>query len=279
MQNKRVCFVEIETNNNGQKQLKRLDGLAIKGQVSRKAGNTAAEAKISIANLIQSDITYLSTYTTPYVKPKTKKKINIYAGYEKTGWGRIFSGDIVQAIPEGQPDTWLNIEAKSLFYSNRIPLSYGVSNITTQKLGQSIADTLGLDFDWQASSQKTLDIFHFSGSKAQLIKEFNKLDNITMFEDNGKLKVVDKNIKRPENTNKLISKNTGMIGVPKPDEFGVKLQCLLDPSLYLGDWFRLESETLPGLNGAYWIYELSFNFSSRETDFYCDIYGKAQGVA
>ncbi len=279
MQNKRVCFVEIETFDNGKKELKRLDGLAIKGRVSRQAGSTTATAKISIANLTQSDLTYLTTYTSPYVKPKTKKMINIYAGYENTGWGRIFSGDITTAIPDGKPDTWLNIEAKSLYYQNRIPLSYGVSNITTKELGQSISETLNLDFEWQATSQKTIDLFNFAGSKAQLIKEFNKLDNIKMFEDNGKLKVVDNIVKRPENTAKIISKDTGMIGIPQPDKFGVKVRTLLDPSLFCGDWFNLQSVILPGLNGFYWIYNLDFIFASRETEFYSEIYGKAQGVS
>lgn len=279
MQNKRVCFVEIETFDNGKKELKRLDGLAIKGRVSRQAGSTTATAKISIANLTQSDLTYLTTYTSPYVKPKTKKMINIYAGYENTGWGRIFSGDIITAIPDGKPDTWLNIDAKSLYYQNRIPLSYGVSNITTKELGQSISETLNLDFEWQATSQKTIDLFNFAGSKAQLIKEFNKLDNIKMFEDNGKLKVVDNIVKRPENTAKIISKDTGMIGIPQPDQFGVKVRTLLDPSLFCGDWFNLQSVILPGLNGFYWIYNLDFIFASRETEFYSEIYGKAQGVS
>lgn len=279
MENNRVCFVEIETFDNGKKELKRLDGLAIKGRVSRQAGSTTATAKVSIANLTQSDLTYLTTYTSPYVKPKTKKMINIYAGYKNTGWGRIFSGDIITAIPDGKPDTWLNIDAKSLYYQNRIPLSYGVSNVNIKELGQSISETLNLDFDWQATSQKTIDLFNFAGSKAQLIKEFNKLDNIKMFEDNGKLKVVDNIVKRPENTAKIISKDTGMIGIPQPDQFGVKVRTLLDPSLFCGDWFNLQSVILPGLNGFYWIYNLDFIFASRETEFYSEIYGKAQGVS
>ena len=267
MQNKRVCFVEIETFDNGKKELKRLDGLAIKGRVSRQAGSTTATAKISIANLTQSDLTYLTTYTSPYVKPKTKKMINIYAGYENTGWGRIFSGDIITAIPDGKPDTWLNIDAKSLYYQNRIPLSYGVSNITTKELGQSISETLNLDFEWQATSQKTIDLFNFAGSKAQLIKEFNKLDNIKMFEDNGKLKVVDNIVKRPENTAKIISKDTGMVGIPQPDQFGVKVRTLLYPSLFCGDWFNLQSVILPGLNGFYWIYNLDFILRAEKLNF------------
>ena len=278
MLDKRICFVEVKCIDNGKKQMKRLDGLAIKGRVSRKAGSTLADARISVANLTHNDIEYLTTFTSPYVKPIVKKKINIYAGYEKTGWGRIFSGDIYKALPDDMPDIWMHIEAKSLFYENRIPISYGLQNVSVKQLGQGIAENLGLSFEWQATSKKTIDIFNFTGSKAELIKEYNSLDDITMFEDNGVIKVIDKIAKPPQGSIKLISKDTGMIGRPEPDQFGVKLKCLLDPSLACGQWIRVESVKLPAINGYYQIYTLDFDFASREQQFYCDIYAKTSGV-
>jgi hypothetical protein len=107
MQNRRVCFIEVETEDNGKKELKRLEGLAIRGTVNRKAGSMQSDAKLSVANLTQSDVEFLTTFTSPYVRPKVKKKINIYAGYTNTGWGKIFSGDITKALPSDLPDTWL----------------------------------------------------------------------------------------------------------------------------------------------------------------------------
>jgi len=279
MLDKRVCFIEVETNDNGRRELKRLDGLAIKGRVSRKMGSVLSDARISVANLKRSQVEYLTTYTSPYVNPSVRKKINIYAGYEKAGWGRIFTGDIYKALPEGIPDTWLNIEAKSLFYQNRIPLSYGLQNVTMEEAGKSIATNLGLSFEWQASSQKTLDVFNFSGSQAQLIKEYNELDDVVMFEDNGVLKVVDKIAKRGDKTAKLVNANSGLIGQPEPDQFGVKFKCLLDASLYCGDWVKLESRNLPMINGYYQVYTIDFDFASREQQFYCEIYAKNYGVA
>lgn len=280
MENRRVCFIEIETVDNGQRQLKRLDGVALKGRVSRKAGSTQADARLSVANLTQQDVDFLTTYTSPYVRPKVKKLINIYAGYQNTGWGRIFSGDIIKAIPSDLPDTWLNIEAQSLFYENRIPISYGVSGISNKELAQSIANNLGLSFEWQATSKKTIDVFNFTGSKTGLIKEFNRLEDVTMFEDNGIIKVVDKITKPPADKNSvpLISKDTGMIGIPEPDQYGVKLKCLLNPTYYCGKWIRVESVKLPGVNGFYQIYTIDFDFASREQQFYCNIYAKASGV-
>lgn len=275
MNNKRVCFVEVECiSPSGTKQLKRLDGLAIKGTVSRKAGTVQAEASVSIANLAKPTIEYLTTYTTPYFNPKTKKKINIYAGYENTGWGQIFTGDIIEAIPQDMPDVWLQVKAKSQYYNQRVPISYGVGNITLKDLAQSIADELNLPLDWKSTSTKTVAGFDLIGSKGDLIKEYNRLGDVVMFEDNGKLRVVDKKTNPDTNKAKLISLHTGLIGDFEPDQYGIKGKCLIDPSMNLGDWIKTESIKLPGTNGYYRIYTLDFDFASREQQFYCKFYAR-----
>lgn len=279
MQNKRVCFVEVETNDNGKKQLKRLDGLAIKGRVSRKMSSTESEATVSIANLAKSDIEYLTTFTSPYVKPQTKKLIRIYAGYTQTGWGKIFEGDITEALPSDIPDTWLNIKAKSLYYARRAPVTYGTVNTNMKDTAQSIAQELNLSFEWQAQTNRNLSIFNFNGSKAELIKEYNRLGDVVMFEDNGILKVVDKNATRSrQKPVKLISMRSGMIGIPEPDKVGVRVKCLLDASIFPSSWVQVISEKLPAVNGYYQVYELTYDFATREQQFYCEILGKAGGV-
>lgn len=278
MKNNRVCFIEIETNERGKREMKRLDGLAFRAKVSRKRGAILSEANISIANLKRSDIEYLTTYMSPYINPSVRKSINVYAGYDTTGYGRIFTGDIYKALPSDVPDTWLNIEAKSLFYQNRVPVSYCVSNVTMQEAGKSVANQLGFEFDWQADSQKRIDVFNFRGSKAQLIEKYNSFGDVIAFEDNGKLRVQNKTSKRKSGQIKLISKETGMIGIPEPDQFGVKVKCLLDPSLACGDWIKVKSERLKSVNGEYQIYTLDFDITSREQAYYCDIYAKNYGI-
>ena len=278
MKNNRVCFIEIETNERGKREMKRLEGLAFRAKVSRKRGAILSEANISIANLKRSDIEYLTTYMSPYINPSVRKSINVYAGYDTTGYGRIFTGDIYKALPSDVPDTWLNIEAKSLFYQNRVPVSYCVSNVTMQEAGKSVANQLGLEFDWQADSQKRIDVFNFRGSKAQLIEKYNSFGDVIAFEDNGKLRVQNKTSKRKSGQIKLISKETGMIGIPEPDQFGVKVKCLLDPSLACGDWIKVKSECLKSVNGEYQIYTLDFDITSREQAYYCDIYAKNYGI-
>lgn len=279
MQNRRVCFIEIETNENGKKQLKRLDGLAIKGRVSRKMGSSESEATVSVANLAKSDIEYLTTTTSPYIKTQTKKMINIYAGYSQTGYGRIFTGDIYEALESDMPDTWLNIKAKSLYYEKRAPITYSTSGTTMRQTAESISQQLNLSFDWQAIQNQNLDNFHFTGSKAELIKRYNALGDVVMFEDNGVIRVLDKSAKRTnQQPVKLISAESGMIGLPELNDKGVKVKCLLDPSLNCGAWIQVKSLKLPVANGYYQSYALDFDFATREQAFYCDISAKAGGV-
>jgi len=89
----RICYIEISAPA-GVKQIK---NLALKGTIHRRMGSVAADAKVSVANLTKEDTEYLSTYMSSYVEPAKQKTIAIYAGYENSGYGLIFKGDIVQA--------------------------------------------------------------------------------------------------------------------------------------------------------------------------------------
>jgi hypothetical protein len=46
----------------------------------------------------------------------------------------------------------------------------------------------------------------------------------------------------------------------------------------LGDWFKLESRLYPAINGFYQIYEMVYDFASREPQFYIELKGKNKRV-
>lgn len=284
---KRICYVQIETPDGA----KQIENIALKGRVERKMSVVGSTAKISIANLSQPDVEFLTTYTSKYINIGQKRKINIFAGYESTGVGQIFSGDIVSAMPEGMPDTWLNIEAKSNYFNHTNIISYTINQAKTQEIAQNVATQYGLALDWRSKSQKLIDCFNINGAKSRLLNELNKLDNFRAFIDNGILKVIDKDEEPPAETDtpkiyegasttkkpgyvKLITPDSGLIGIPQPDEYGVKVKVLIDPSINIGDWFKLESQKLPVLNGFYQIYEMVFDFATREPQYYIELKGK-----
>ena len=289
---KRICYVQIQTQDGG----KQIENIAIKGRIERKASVNGSTAKISIANLSKTDVEYLTTYTSRFVNPAQQKKINVFAGYESTGVGMIFSGDIVSASPEGMPDTWLNIEAKNNYHNQTNIISYSINEAKTQDIAQNIATQYGLALDWRSKSQKLIDCFNINGAKSRLLNELNKLDNFRAYIDNGVLRVIDKDEKPPTeaqtpkifNANvsetkktgyvKYINADSGLIGIPKIDEYGVIAKILIDPSMNLGDWFKLESRLYPIVNGFYQIYEMVYDFASREPQFYLELKGKNKRV-
>ena len=278
---KRICYVQIQTPSGD----KEIHNISLKGRVTRKMSETGSDAKISIANLSREDVEYLTTYTSPYVDQSKKKRINLFAGYESTGVGQIFSGDIYSALPEGMPDTWLNIEAKTEYYNQQNIITYTQPRVDTKTLATNIANQLGVGLVWRSKSKKYIDSFNYTGSKAQLLNRLNQVDNFYAYIDNNTLYVVDKDEQPPETSStkqdgtiKLVNQNSGLIGIPQPDEYGVKIKILLDPAVSLGDWFKLESERLPIVNGFYQVYEMTYDFATREPQYYIEIYGKNKRV-
>ena len=191
---KRICYVQIQTPSGD----KEIHNISIKGRITCKMSESGSTAKISIANLAREDIEYLTTYTSPYIDQSKRKRINIFAGYESTGVGQIFSGDIYSALPEGLPDTWLNIEAKTEYFSQQDIITFQHSNISAKNLAQNVAAELKTDLVWRSKSEKTLDSFNFAGAKAKLIDRLNKISYIRAFMQNNTLYVVDANEEPPE---------------------------------------------------------------------------------
>lgn len=297
---KRIAYVQIQTPS-GDKEIR---NIGMKFRVNRKMSETGSTANVSIANLSREDVEYLTTYMSPYIDQSKRKKINIFAGYENTGVGLIFSGDIYSALPEGLPDTWLNIEAKTNYYNQQNIISYSSTAATTKQIAENYAAQSGLQLVWESTSQKVIDSFNYSGAKAKMLNALNKMDDFIIFIDNGLLKVMDKISERPAQIEpekqatapqstqtrqdvsttkkagyvKYINQDSGLIGIPQPDEYGVKFKVLLDPTINLGDWIYLASKRLPIVNGYYQVYELTFDGATRETQFYCEIYGKNRKV-
>lgn len=278
----RVCYIEISTPN-GVKQIK---NIGLKGEIHRRMGNVSADAKISVANLSKQDVEYLSTYMSPYVEPGKQKQISVYAGYLDTGYGLIFKGDIIQAIPSGLPDIWLDIEAKTNYFNRQNIITFSSDTpVSSMQFAQNVANQLGVPLAWKSKSKKLIDSFNFAGAKAKLVEELNKYGDFLAFLDNGVLKVIDKDEEVTQNVTsnvgaserggvKLINLSSGLVGVPQSTEYGAKFSVLLDPTLNPSDWVRLESEKFPAINDYYQIYDLVFKFSTRDKDFYCEIQGK-----
>lgn len=254
--------------------LKRFENISCKFRIEKYMGAVMNKANIDIANLAREDVEYLTTYTSYALAVQQRKRIRISAGYEGQDVALLFDGDISEALPTMPPDVWLKCQAISGYYNNQTLLTKSIDSPTSVKqLALNIANTLGLELDWRASSEKTIGSFNYIGGGTKLIDEFNRMGNFIAFEEDGKLKVVD-NINKAErvaSSAKVLSEDSGLIDMPQPNALGLSAKMLLDPTVVCGSYVKLESKRIPAANGFYEVYKLAHEGSLREESFYTSI--------
>jgi len=261
---KRQVIVQIQTENG----VKEFDGIDVKFSVSRVMSSIMNEAQISICNLAKEDVEYLTTFTSEFIAVQQRKRIRLFAGYEETGVSLIFDGDIARAIPTSPPDVWLNCKALSGYYDNKETTSISLGGMV--KLGDicsACSSSLGIPVVNESTQQKTISDFSFSGSKLRFIGELNDLGGISAWEDNGTIYVTDSNTPRGDVEARILSEDSGMIGIPKVDPVGIEATVLLDNSLQIGQPVVLNSSIFKQANGNYIIYELKHEGHLRGSTF------------
>jgi len=265
---KRRVILEIQTDD---KTVKTFDGLNVNFNVSKQASEVTPYGRIVVANLTMEDVVNITTIVGTYTNVKKRKKVRLYAGYDDDV-GLIFEGDITSAAPITEPpDVWMQIEATNGFFDNNRVVSKTIKDKTPIKnVAEQIANWLKVPLQWMATTNKVINLFSASGSAGQFIRKLNNLGDILAFKDEEGLIILDlKNPKRKTTTE--VSKNTGMIGIPKADNNGIRVDVLLNHHLKLGQTIDLKSELIPSINGKYWIYGLTHSGSLRDNEFVTSI--------
>ena len=126
--------------------------------------------------------------------------------------------------------------------------------------------------DFQAT-EKAISNFNFTGSAIRLVEKLGEVGGINAFVDGVTL--VIKNDNAPITGRlRVLSPSTGLIGIPQPNEQGVKVNMLFDNQTTIGGAFELISRRYPSFNGRYVIYKLGFNVTNRDTPFYLTAEGR-----
>ena len=261
---KRRVILEIQTDD---KTIKTFDGLNVNFNVSKQASSVTPSGRIIVANLTMEDVINVTTISGTYTNVNKRKKVRLFAGYDDDV-GLIFEGDITSAAPITEPpDVWLQIEATNGFFDNNRVVSKTIKDKTPiRDIAQQVSDWFNTPLKWMANANKVINLFTTSGSAGQFIRKLNNLGDILAFRDEEGLIVLDaKDPKRGTTTE--VSKETGMIGIPKADNNGIRIDVLLNHHLKLGQTINLKSGLIPSINGKYWIYGLTHSGSLRDNEF------------
>ena len=262
---RRIIIVELEVP--GGK--KRFEGMAVEYSVTKTSGCVMNEAEIKIANLARADRDYLVTATSPLSRPRRRKSVAIFAGYQSTGVTRRFVGDVVSATVSQPPDIWLTLKAKTGFFARGDIMARSAAPQTNlSALSGDIAKDLGLSLDFQAVD-KGIANYSYTGAAAGQVDKLGQTGAVDAYIDDDRLVIKDRG-KGLSGKRRKLSEETGMIGIPEVDEKGVKVKMLIDPYTTIGSQLEIVSKLNPAANGIYTVFSIKETAALRNTPFYLE---------
>ena len=225
------------------------------------------ECQARIDNIDKTTRDYLLTQTSPFNLNRTAKKLTLDVGRQSYGTFRMFEGNIIACNPSQPPDIGVGFKSLTLsFMLGNIIARTEPENTNMRTIAQHIATDLGVALDFQATD-KQINNYQFTGAALKQVQILCDAGNVDAFIDNDKLVVKDRNAGR-NGSAILISKATGMVGVPEVTEQGVRVRVLIRNEIRIGDSITIESDVNPAANGTFVIYKLIFEIASRDTPFY-----------
>ncbi len=202
-------------------------------------------------------------------------RVEIEAGYKDRELALIFRGDIRRALSKQEDDkTWVtSIEGEDAgrsLTSSRITESFpaGTSKLTVVK---KCLEALGLgagnlmQVEAQLAKQTYLRGTVLDGQASKELAGVVKSAGLTYSVQDGAVQflVVGQGLRR---TAVRLNASTGLIGYPERDTTGLlKVESLLNPDLFVGNYVLLES---PTHQGSYIIQKVTYSLSTFSQNWY-----------
>jgi len=137
---------------------------------------------------------------------------------------------------------------------------------TLKQVTSQIAQDTDTVLNFQ-TQDKNIGNYSYAGGALKQVENAGNLGNYNVFIDDNTLVVKDAFIPL-SNTTRILSAETGMIGIPEFTEQGIKVKFLVDNQTKLGGGLDIRSTMYPAANGIYAIYKLGFDIASRDVPFY-----------
>lgn len=264
----RIISVSIEVN--GQTKTYTASGnspLNITATGTKYGNSLQNECVVTIDNLDLDTQDYLLTTTSPYNLNRTPKTVTVKAGRESYGTAVIYVGNIVNVNVSQPPDITTTLKCLTgNFLKGNILSRNQPASVTMKQLSNQIAQDGNFVLNFQATD-KNIANYNSSGTALSQIELLGQSGNINAFIDDNTLVV--KNAFIPlTGTTRILSAETGMIGIPEFTEQGIRVKFLVDNQTRLGGGLEIQSAQYPATNGQYVIYKLGFQITSRDVPFY-----------
>ena len=248
--------------------------LYISGPKYKEYGGDSSQLAREIKDPLRISFEIHKTITrepnTAYIKiynlsPDTEREIIqegtqviLSAGYSEPGI--IFKGQVFQPLrsKEGSTDYILTLEAMDGdaylnlgFLSGTILSNKSRREIATQILRDSNIKLDSIQLDElpetnfvDGSSPKNERAKVFFGDPGKYLSNLSKMGNTSFYIDNNEARFFNPLKKIGPEEAHLITTETGMIGMPHQIPYGVKVKCLLNPQIRLGDFIKIDNKSV-----------------------------------
>jgi len=281
---KRKVFVRFPTKHGSSpsllSNLKSIDGVNIKFAVSiySQAG-LPAETIIEVYNLNRKDLEFLTTSASTWLDRSAL--IQLWAGYDDNV-RMLFSGQILEAPPNGNPDVALTIKGLSDMQWFTENIQVNMSETTLLGLINKASEAMGyvVNIPEETRNQNVwlntrIENFSYTGTPMGLMAKIQAMCGgfavdkraFVLSVYNNEVFLWDGVVPRGRKK-LLVSKKTGMVGYPHPTGVGVNIKMLLNPTVKCGDIIQLKSDRVPICNGDYFVTAIKHEGELRGGRFY-----------
>lgn len=244
-----------------------LEGYRASVKIDKAGGMMMGTLNAQIYGVSQSDMN--SCVTFPFQPQRLSQgvvfnTVQVFAidGDQET---LIFTGNIVNAWGnyQNQPDVFLSIQAQSTAAAQltpATPTSYQGQIDVATAMG-ALASAMGLTFENNGVNVQ-LSNMYLANTNLEKAKTLAQAAGIWMYIDNGVMAIAP--AYQPRSTPiPLISDQTGMVGYPTFDGFGVNFKMLFNPSVVFGGSLQIQSD-IPQANGVWITTSIAYQLESEK---------------
>ena len=244
------------------------DELSISVQGTKFAWPNQGECTVQVTNLTKEVRDFLLTEGSPFRNQnRNRREIRVEAGRVSTGLSLLYIGGIFRTSVTQPPDQTMTIQCLTKqFEKGQIVTRNFAGNVPLSQIAEQVARDIRASLDFQATDRMIAN-YSFSGSATKQVAKLQQIMGVTVMVDDQVLVIVDGERSRSRQA-RILTPDTGLVGIPQPTEQGIKVTMLYDQQTVNGGLIDLRSVRYDTYNGIYKIYKLNYHITNRDTPFY-----------
>src|ERR1039458_7972764 len=245
--------------NSGNNQLV-LTGLRMKA-VMQGVANYTNTIELKIYGMLPADMNAL---TILYFRQIVSNQLLVLESNDGSGWHQVFSGTMIEAQPDyrGAPDVFFRVQANFGYFAQVSPapaLSLdGPTDVAT------VLQTLAIQMGYKLIDNGVTAQISNSNYPGTLWDQFTalaKAASVDFYINGNTISICPKNQGRQNAPQIIIGPQSGLIGYPVFDRWGIEITCLFNPAIENGNPITVQS-ALPGANGQWTPYSFTHTLES-----------------